>query len=1081
MIRFHLRTLVMLCVFALVAVSYEYYTHSIRDDKSIATIINKAGKQRMYSQRIAFLADIVIRTHDSLAKKELMHAIDSMRSSHHQLLSIRNAIAKEYPGSEVIDSIYFKKPDTLDHHIITFIDATEKFVFLSESHMKEASVYAEYIRTNARGTLLNKLDKAVNTLSAVMTKNPEDVHWFDKFDLPMIVIVICVVWLLAVFPFNKKLTEEMKNTEDVLPRLHLLSFVAEKTQNTVIIANVNGEILWVNPAFTRLTGFTLDEVLGKRPGSLLFSKNTDEKVIAEIAEAMKNKMPYSNEILNITKDGREYWTQLHIDPIFDENNVHTGFLSVEFDITEHRAAEKKVSATAELLEQLMENILVGVLVEDEHRKVAYVNSSLCNIFQLTVSPKEVIGGDCVEGAERAKERFVNPEEFIIRINELIKNREAVFDELLMLSDGRFFERTYVPIEPNEGVEWSMWLYRDVTQRKLSEEALRKSESTLQRAHLIAKLASFETPADGKRDYWSSNPGIAFGFTEGVEFQNVNLKKLVTQDVFDKIVSAWMHAIKTGVTFDMEFPVVHPDGSVHYSRCIGEPVFDDKGTYVKMLGIVQDITEKKLAELETLKAKEESERANRAKSAFLSSMTHELRTPLNAIIGFSQILQQDTSIPQKQREFISAMYNSGQHLLVMINDVLDMSKIEADKLEFQNESLSLNELLDDMVAIFSLKAAQKNINFYVIRDTSLPKYVLGDKKRLKQVCINLIGNSVKFTQKGFIEFSIKKIIEIGEDEGTSVDVMFSVKDTGKGIPEERIPNIFEPFSQVEALHSEGTGLGLAISSRIVQEMGGTMSVKSEVGKGSEFSFSLRMPVIEKPLQMLSRSSDFVVTGLKGERKASVLLVDDIESNLLVHKALLRRVGFDCVMAQSADEAIAVAKSFSPDIIITDIMMPEKNGIELLKEIRSEEWGKRIPVIALTANAQAYNKDEMIAYGFNEFIVKPFRMEKLFESIEHCSDIRFQWEMRASSSEMSYSEGEQVEAVAEFIASLQPEVITKITEAIEYQFFDKIEKMLLELPLPETEKLKFGYEYLLHGAKDANFAMMIKLTEMMAKES
>lgn len=1075
-VRLHMRTLILLGVLICLAIFHEYFTQNLGDGGKVIEIINKAGRQRMYCQRINFLAENLVHRGDTLGKKEMKDIINRVQSVHNELISIRESIIDKHELINKIDTLMYATPDTLDSHLTSFLSAAQTLSNAQTVSDKEKKV-AEYLRNNANSALLIKLEKAVEIYTELLTARLSTIHWFDKYDLAIIIAIICIAWVFVVFPFNKELQEEMRKNEEIMPRLHLLSFVAEKTQNTVIITDVNGETLWVNSAFTELTGYTLEEMKGKRPGSVLMSEKTNKDVLAAINEAMEYKKPYNNEILNKTKDGREYWTQLHIDPIFDENNVLTGFLSVEFDITEHRAAEKKISTTAELLQQLMENIFIGVLVEDEKRTVTYVNSSLCTMFQLPLTTKEAIGDNCVHTIAQARILFGNPDTFMERINEILTNRTVVYDEQLSLSDGRFFERTYVPIQPYESVEWNMWLYRDITQRKVSEEALRKSEASLQKAHTIAKLASFETEADGVRDYWSSNPSVAFGFSEPLDMDGLNLKKLVSDDVYNEIVKAWSNAVLTHQPFDIDFPLKHDNGTIHYVRCIGEPVFDENGRYIKMLGIVQNITEEKRAEIEIVKAKEESERANRAKSAFLSSMTHELRTPLNAIIGFSQILQEDEAIPHKQRGFISAMYKSGQHLHAMINDVLDMSKIEADKLEFLYEPFSLDEIVDDLASIFSLKSAQKSISFYVIKDSVLPKYIVGDKKRLKQVCINLIGNSVKFTQKGFIEFSVKKISEYEHEESKAVEILFAVKDTGKGIPKDRLPTIFEPFSQVESLHSEGTGLGLAISSRIIRGMGGNITVMSEEDKGTEFAFTLRFKYYEKAKREAESEKHLIVSGIKNEHVPTVLLVDDIESNLLVHKALLRRVGFDCLMTQSATSAISIAKESKPDIIITDVMMAGKNGIQMVQEIRNEEWGRDIPIIALTANGRAYKKDEMLVQGFSEFIVKPFRMDELFKAIEHCSDIQFVWKSKIADEKIPLTQNEQIDAVMQFIDSLDNEMSTNIKEAIEFQYFDKIEQMLSAVPIQEKEKHQFAYEHLLHAAKEADFTMMIKLSEAM----
>ena len=415
-------------------------------------------------------------------------------------------------------------------------------------------------------------------------------------------------------------------------------------------------------------------------------------------------------------------------------------------------------------------------------------------------------------------------------------------------------------------------------------------------------------------------------------------------------------------------------------------------------------EERTVDLKAAKALADS--ANQAKSEFLSNMSHELRTPLNGILGYAQILSRTPSLPPKQREGVDIIHQCGSHLLTLINDILDLSKIEARKLELLPTAVHLPSLLQSVVEIFNIRAEQRQIELAYRPSSRLPEGVMVDEKRLRQVLINLLGNAVKFTQLG----SVALQVDLLSSSTTHVKLLFQVIDTGVGITEEDCAKLFQAFEQVgdRQKQVEGTGLGLAISQRIVQLMGGCIQVKSELGEGSEFFFTVELPLVENwpDQQRLGGDQDRII-GYGGDR-CSILVVDDRWENRSVLANLLEPLGFDVIEAQNGEEGLETLRHRQLDLVITDIAMPVMDGFELIQHIRNVDELNRLQVIVSSASVSQVDQQKAIDQGGNHFLPKPVNTQVLFQILSECLDLDWRYETPANS--VSSSESKPIEIVA-----------------------------------------------------------------------
>ncbi len=363
-------------------------------------------------------------------------------------------------------------------------------------------------------------------------------------------------------------------------------------------------------------------------------------------------------------------------------------------------------------------------------------------------------------------------------------------------------------------------------------------------------------------------------------------------------------------------------------------------------------------------------ANQAKSTFLASMSHELRTPLNGILGFAQILQRDSSITAKQQHGLKVIEQSGNHLLALINDVLDLAKVESGKIELYKTDFHLSSLLNTVCEIIKIKTQEKGIDFYLKAANDLPNAVHGDERRLQQILLNLLGNAIKFTDQGSVTLSVTM---------QDAKICFKIEDTGVGISPENLETIFQPFEQVGEVErqAKGTGLGLAISKNLVELMGGKLCVSSQINIGTQFWFDLALPIVD--YNVAKASTQQAIIGIKG-KPPKILIVDDNSENLAVLIDILSPLGFKIESTNNGYNGLEIAKKWQPDAIITDLLMPEMDGFELIRQLRQSQSLKDKIIIASSASVYDTDKEKSLAIGSNAFLPKPIEIEKLLEQLQ-----------------------------------------------------------------------------------------------------
>jgi PAS domain S-box-containing protein len=533
-------------------------------------------------------------------------------------------------------------------------------------------------------------------------------------------------------------------------------------------------------------------------------------------------------------------------------------------------------------------------------------------------------------------------------------------------------------------------------RELSEinERLDESEKKYRTIFEDSKDIIFITTLDGQIEDISPACEALSGYTRS-EALRLNVLEAYVNSSDRKHFREIM--LQDGAVRDFEARLRRKDGQEVDALVTATLRHAEDGTVVGFQGIIRDITALKQAEAERLRAlelqtaKELAEAANRAKSNFLANMSHELRTPLNAVLGFANIMEKSRTLSPDDHKNLDIIRRSGEHLLTLINDILDLSRIEAGKMGLNEEDFDLHYLLDDLELMFEQKTQQKDLQLTFSRKSYLPRHIKADQVKLRQVLINLIGNAIKFTPKGSITLTVdsQRPSLKNKQEVRPITLFFEVKDTGPGIAKADFENIFDPFIQTgtgKESH-EGTGLGLSISRRYVQVMGGDITVESEVGKGAVFKFHMQAHESKGVELCLTKPNQPILGLAPNQPTYRILIVDDISTNRQLLKNILESLGFDTREAENGKKSIDIWQKWQPHLIWMDMRMPIMDGYDATRKIK-ESAGEEGPVIiALTASAFEEQKEKILAAGCDDFVIKPFKENDIVEMLQKHLNVKF----------------------------------------------------------------------------------------------
>lgn len=764
----------------------------------------------------------------------------------------------------------------------------------------------------------------------------------------------------------RKQTEERLRQEEEKFRT-----IADFTSDWETWFGVDGRVLWVNPAMERMTGYTISEFMTMLdPIGAMVAEEDRERVTIAFQKALRGGSAEKFEFRYLHKNGSIFWLEASWQPVFDKQGKPLGVRSSGRDITDRKKIENELRESRDMLIGLT-NQVPGVVYQyrlypDGRSCFPFASEGMSAIYEVT--PEEVR-----EDATPAFGRL-HPLDHD-NVSNLIKESAATLQR---------FHCEFRVVLPRQGFRWrlsdamprrledgsTLWygIITDITDRKHAEDELQNLRTAVDQSANTVVI----TDPSGRIEY--ANPAFekSTGYTmEEVIGHNPRVLKSGEQDaVFYHRLWA---SISSGEIWRGQFHNRRKDGTLYWESATISPVLNALGEVMHYIAIKEDITERKALEANLLEALERAKAANQAKSDFLAVMSHELRTPLNGVLGFAELLS-DTPLNEEQQDYARTIRSSGNHLLDVVNDILDFSSLEKGRMILEAARVSVLDLVESSIVSIQKPATDKGLEFLWTIDPAAPSQIVGDERRIRQILINLLGNAVKFTSKGSV--SLRVAMSTGTETAT---LDFSVEDTGPGLSEEMLGLIFRPFTQADTtLHRqfEGTGLGLAISQRLAKGMGGQISVVSDPGRGSRFT--LHLPVSRPaaaPPESLAANGPLDAMPVPPHR--CVLVVEDDPSNRALAGKMLDSIGYRAEFSTNGKEAVA---AFAPDkyaAILMDMQMPVMDGLEATRIIRDIEasLGGHAPIVALTANVMPGDSDRCFAAGMDAFISKPFKRETL----------------------------------------------------------------------------------------------------------
>ncbi len=749
----------------------------------------------------------------------------------------------------------------------------------------------------------------------------------------------------------------------------------------VSITDRSGRIIYTNDKFSEISQFSRDELLGQ-DHRLLNSGHHPSEFFKQMWATIGRGQVWHGEVQNRRKDGSFYWVDSTIVPFMDKLGKPLRYVSLRTDITARKEADARLAEQAAFYERITETLGEGLYVQDGAGRCIYLNREAENL--LGWQRDEFIGlavHDTIHRLTPQGQPLASRDCPIFhRVNETGEAR--MDDQVFVRKDGTTFPvalASRAAYGADGKQEALVVAFEDISERKRNESAMRETKERLNLALEGSGLALWDWDIANDRMYLSSRWGEIMG--EAPADTITTLEELFAHVHAEDRASTHAKLVPAlkgeQAFFSAEYRVQRHDGTCVWVHTHGKVVERDaQGRALRMTGTNSDIGARKEAEAAITHAKDLAEQSAQAKSDFLANMSHEIRTPMNGIIGMTE-LALDTELTREQQEYLNLVRTSAASLMGIINDILDFSKIEAGKMSIENIEFSLEHMLRDTMKALAVRAHQKNLELILHVGNDVPDRLLGDPGRMRQIIVNLVGNAIKFTERGEIEVAVETVEPVSAGQAR---LRFRVRDTGIGIPKDKFQSVFESFSQADTSTTRkygGTGLGLTISAQLVELMGGKLGLESEVGVGSTFHFTLAIEVTSaKPLAQYQQTGRL--------ENMRVLLADDNATNRRLLQEMLRNWKMRPTAVADGEEALAeLARATTAGIpyamAILDVQMPGMDGFTLAQHIREHTEYAGATVMMLTSEGQRGHAARCRELGIAGYLMKPASQSELLDAI------------------------------------------------------------------------------------------------------
>lgn len=877
------------------------------------------------------------------------------------------------------------KNKELEKHIATF-EKKENEEISSNKEYYNISLFSKQsldpnIRINFQGDLIQN-NPAANKLEFIKYKNKtypinlffkaiasEIDHKKERWTFEASANEIDYLFVCIILPkdgYVNIYARDITKQKEYQQELEKLSLIVEETINSVIITDTKGNIEWVNKAFEEAYGYSFQEIKGKQTDTFSKGKNTNLETVAFMKQQIKDAKSFICEVYNYKKSGEGCWLKVKGQPIFDENGKMTNFFTVEENITEQKIHQQEL----EKLSLIVQETMTAVVITDANGKIDWVNNAFEEISGYNLT--EIKGekpGSFLQGEE------TDPET-IAYMRQQIKNTKPFTCEIYNYDKqgvGYWLRIKGQPIFGKNGKLTNFFaIEEDITEMKANQNKIKESE----KAHrdLIENSLAIITTHDLEGKILTANPMAlkTYGYSES-EYVGHFMKDLLSEEDKAQFKETYLDPLKTNKITTGTLSILNKKGDIVYIL-YNNYLKEELGKEPYIISSAVDITKRILIEKELIRSQKVTEELARSKHNFLANMSHEIRTPMNAIIGMSRQLKK-SNLNNQQSSYLEIIATASENLLVIINDILDLSKLEANKLSFEKIAFKPKLVLENALKVMNYKAEEKGI--YLTNshcDLRLAPVLIGDPHRINQILLNVISNAIKFTEVGGVDISCAVL----KDDDNSQDLEIKITDTGIGMDPLFLKKLFEKFTQeyeTKTKNYGGTGLGMAITKSLVDNMDGDIFVESEMKKGTTISIRFNL---KKGEGIDLKKKDNTVATSKNLKGKKILVVDDNVMNRMVAKVILKDYDVIISEAGNGEEAVKYLRNNSCDLVLMDIQMPLLNGYQASEIIR-QELKLDLPIIALTANAMKGEKEKCLEYGLNDYLSKPFDEENFLTVI------------------------------------------------------------------------------------------------------